>query len=91
VWRAGFKIVSFIHDQLVVESPADDQVKDRVEEIESLMKDGMAMVVPGMRVKVETVVSTSLSKQDLDRRYDPATKELVQEGVQPVGGEVGRP
>jgi DNA polymerase I-like protein with 3'-5' exonuclease and polymerase domains len=81
VWRAGYKVVSFVHDQLVVESPADGKVRDRVEEIEKLMKDGMAMVVPAMRVKVETVVTTSLSKQDLDPRYDPATKELVREGA----------
>jgi hypothetical protein len=42
----------------------------------------MALVVPGMLVKVETVVTTSLSKQDLDARYDATTKELVREHVQ---------
>src|SRR3954468_15545562 len=53
VWRGGYKIVAFIHDQLVVECPADDKVKDRVAHIEALMKEGMALVVPGMLVKVE--------------------------------------
>jgi DNA polymerase I-like protein with 3'-5' exonuclease and polymerase domains len=69
VWRAGYKLVDFIHDQLVVEAPADDRVHERVADIEGLMKEGMAQVVPGILVKVETVVTRSLSKKDLDRRY----------------------
>jgi len=73
VWRAGHKLVDFVHDQLVVESPADDRVPERVVEIEGLMKRGMLMVVPGMNVKVETVVTRSLNKADLDPRYVPAT------------------
>jgi hypothetical protein len=77
VWRAGHRIVSFVHDQLVVECAADARVKDRVAEIESLMKQGMALVAPGMLVKVETVVTRSLNKQELDPRYDPLTKELL--------------
>jgi hypothetical protein len=69
VWRKGYKLVDFVHDQLVVESPADNQVQDRVAEIEELMKKGMLEVVPGMAVKVETVVTRSLNKMDLDPRY----------------------
>jgi hypothetical protein len=80
VWRAGYKIVAFVHDQLVVESPADDKVKDRVADVERLMKEGMAQVVPGMLVKVETVLTASLNKTDLDPRYDPQTKELIRRG-----------
>ncbi|HKB38459.1 MAG TPA: DNA polymerase, partial [Gemmataceae bacterium] len=85
VWRAGYKLVSFVHDQLAVESPADDRVKDRVAHIESLMKQGMAMVVPDMLVKVETVVTSSLSKKDLDPRYDPKTKERLDGTVHRAG------
>jgi hypothetical protein len=85
VWRAGYRIVSFVHDQLVVESPADDKVKDRVADIERLMKQGMGMVVPGMLVKVETVVTTSLSKRDRDPRYDPTTHEWVGDAPAAVG------
>jgi DNA polymerase I-like protein with 3'-5' exonuclease and polymerase domains len=81
VWRAGYKIVAFVHDQLVVECPADDRVKDRVADVERLMKEGMAQVVPGMLVKVETLVTASLNKQDLDPRYDPKTKELIDGAV----------
>jgi hypothetical protein len=77
VWRAGYQLVDFVHDQLVVESPADDKVQDRVAEIERLMKQGMGLVVPGMLVKVETVVTRSLNKKEVDTRYDPKTHELV--------------
>jgi hypothetical protein len=65
VWRAGYRLVDFVHDQLVVESPADDRVAERVAHVERLMVEGMGTVVPGMRVKVETVVTRSLNKRDL--------------------------
>jgi hypothetical protein len=81
VWRAGHQIVDFVHDQLVVQCPADGKVKDRVADVERLMREGMAQVVPGMLVKVETVVTASLNKTDLDPRYDPQTKELIDGAV----------
>ena len=72
LWRAGYKLVSAIHDQVVVESSADDHVLERKAEIERLMIEGMLAVVPGMNVKVETVVSRSLNKAELDTRYREA-------------------
>jgi DNA polymerase I-like protein with 3'-5' exonuclease and polymerase domains len=77
VWRAGYHLVDFVHDQLVIESPADDHMAERIAHVEALMKQGMASVVPGMLVKVETVVSRSLNKQDLDPRYQ--TPQLPKE------------
>ena len=71
VWRAGYRLVDFVHDQLVVESPADDKVWERARHLEELMKRGMGVVVPGMLVNVETVVTRSLNKTDLDPRYYP--------------------
>ena len=69
IWRAGYKIVSFVHDQVVVESPADRMVHERMAEIEGMMKRGMETVVPGMRVAVESVITQSLSKKEVDPRY----------------------
>ncbi len=69
IWRAGYKIVSFVHDQIVVESAADGQVHQRMAEIEAMMKRGMETVVPGMRVAVESVITQSLSKKELDLSY----------------------
>ena len=69
LWRAGYKIVSAIHDQVDIETVADDHVLERKADIERLMIEGMLAVVPGMNVKVETVVSMSLNKAELDPRY----------------------
>jgi DNA polymerase I-like protein with 3'-5' exonuclease and polymerase domains len=65
VWRAGYRIVDFIHDQLVVEVPDDGHIGERVLHIEALWKQGMLTVVPDMNVKVKTVVTRSLHKGDL--------------------------
>jgi hypothetical protein len=72
VWRAGHRAVSFVHDQVVVEAPADGAVPGRVRAIEGMLREGMLEVVPGMRVGVESVVTRSLHKGDLDPRYRPA-------------------
>jgi DNA polymerase I-like protein with 3'-5' exonuclease and polymerase domains len=77
VWRAGHRLVDFVHDQQVEEAPADDRIPQRIAEIEELMKRGMLSVVPGMNVKVETVVTRSLNKADLDPRYAPETHPQV--------------
>jgi hypothetical protein len=69
LWRAGYKLVSAIHDQVVIECAADDRVLERKAEIERLMIEGMLAVVPGMNVRVETVVSLSLNKAEIDPRY----------------------
>jgi hypothetical protein len=90
VWRRGYKLVDFVHDQFVVESPADDRVPDRVAEIEALMKQGMLMVVPGMNVNVETVVTRSLNKKDLDPRYDPTTKAWIDAQPEPSAKALSR-
>ena len=82
VWRAGHKLVDFVHDQLAVESPADDRVGERAAEIEGLMRQGMLMVVPGMNIKVETVITRSLNKTDLDPRYRPGSAEEGERGPQ---------
>ena len=83
VWRAGHKLVDFVHDQVVVESPADDRVPDRVAEIEELMRRGMLRVVPGMNVRVETVITRSLNKADRDPRYYVIDEALAVKAGQP--------
>jgi len=65
VWRAGHQIVDFVHDQVVVESPGHGDRAARKEAIVRLMKEGMEEVVPGMRVAVECVVTSSLNKTEL--------------------------
>jgi hypothetical protein len=72
VWRAGFRLMSFVHDQVVVEVQAGDNLDEQVSQVESLMKAGMARVLPGMTVEVESVVTRSLDKSDLFSRHQPA-------------------
>ena len=45
------------------------RVLERKADIELRMIEGMLAVVPGMNVRVETVVSLSLNKAEVDPRY----------------------
>jgi hypothetical protein len=65
IWRAGFKVVAFIHDQVVVETANDEDVADRSAQIVEHMKQGFVEVTPSMRVGVEAVVTRSLDKSEL--------------------------
>jgi len=69
LWRAGYTLVAAVHDQNVIECPADNQVPTKKAAVERLMIEGMLEVIPGMQVRVETVVTRSLDKRDADPRY----------------------
>ncbi len=64
LWQAGFKIVNFIHDEIICEVPEDENLPARVAEIERLMIEGMQKVVPGANVRGEPEVRRSFSKAD---------------------------
>ena len=64
LWRAGYKIVNFIHDEIICEVPEDENLPARVAEIERLMVEGMQKVVPGANVRGEPEVRRSFSKAD---------------------------
>jgi hypothetical protein len=65
VWRAGYRLANFIHDQVVVTVKTDEHVQGHAARVEALMKEGMAEVLPGMLIKVETSITRSLNKNDL--------------------------
>ena len=65
LWRAGYKIVNFIHDEIICEVPEDENLPARVAEIERLMIEGMQKVVPGANVRGEPEVRRSFSKADI--------------------------
>ncbi len=65
LFRAGHRIVAFIHDQAVVECREADDLTARVAEIEELMIAGMQEVIPEMLIRVESTVSRSLDKRDV--------------------------
>lgn len=62
LWRAGYRIVNFIHDEVVIEVPADADLDRAVGEISDLMTAGMREVVPDVRVTVEAHAATAWSK-----------------------------
>jgi hypothetical protein len=64
LFRAGYRIVAFVHDEIVVEIARDSDYAAHCAEIARLMIEGMHEVIPGMLVKVEAVVSPSFSKAD---------------------------
>lgn len=63
LWRAGHRIVNFVHDGIVVEVPGDTDLDDHAREVRRLMIEAMAEVVPDVRIEVEYSASTSWSKQ----------------------------
>jgi DNA polymerase I-like protein with 3'-5' exonuclease and polymerase domains len=64
LFRAGYRLVAFIHDEIVVEIPVGADRDAYAAEIARLMIDGMHEVIPGMLVKVEAFVSPSFSKAE---------------------------
>ncbi len=57
LWRAGFRIVNFIHDEVLVEVPTKSNLAHQAEMIRHLMIKGMKAVVPDVRVDVEYAAS----------------------------------
>lgn len=64
LFRAGYRLVAFIHDEIVVEIPVGFDREAHTAEIARLMIEGMHEVIPGMLVKVEAFVSPSFSKSE---------------------------
>ena len=62
--RAGYQIANFIHDEVIIEVPEDENLPAKIADIERLMIAGMHEVVPGANVRVETEVRRSFSKAD---------------------------
>src|SRR5205823_4356105 len=53
LWRAGYRIVNFIHDEVLIEVPAGADLGHHAEEIRRLMLEGMQEVVPDVQIDVE--------------------------------------
>ena len=70
LWRAGYRIANFIHDEMLVEVPADSDLTHHAGHIERLMIEGMREVVPDIRIDVESVATTVWSKGAKDVHDD---------------------
>ncbi len=72
LWRAGFRLVNFLHDEVIVEVRQDSNLKAQAEEISRLMIEGMREVVPDVRIEVEYAAAS--------RWYKSAKAVYDQEG-----------
>lgn len=53
LWRAGYRIINFIHDEVLIEVPDGPDLVAHANEIRQLMIGGMREVVSDIRVEVE--------------------------------------
>jgi DNA polymerase I-like protein with 3'-5' exonuclease and polymerase domains len=53
LYLRGYRVVNFIHDEVIVELPIDDQLQTRVADISDLMIRGMKQVIHHVSIKTE--------------------------------------
>jgi hypothetical protein len=53
LWRGGYLVHNFVHDEVLIEVPADSNLLEHAERIRHHMIQGMRAVVPDVRVDVE--------------------------------------
>ncbi|MBN9121887.1 MAG: hypothetical protein J0I06_22560 [Planctomycetes bacterium] len=95
VWRAGYRVVNFIHDQLLVEVPDSPILAYDAERIRAEMIAGMKEVIPDVTVDVD-YAATSRWRKGAKAVFDAEGKLLVWEppakkiGSIPSGGAPSR-
>ena len=72
LWRAGYRIVNFIHDEVLIEVPASSNLALHAQVVRRLMINGMREVIPDVRINAEFVVT--------DRWYKKAGLALGKNG-----------
>ena len=53
LWRAGYRIANFIHDEVLIEVPETSNLQEHAEVIRQIMINAMHEVVPDVRIEVE--------------------------------------
>jgi len=76
LWRAGYRIVNFVHDQVLIEVPSDADLMRHALEIRRLMLDGMKAVVPDVKVDV-SFAATDRWYKDAVAVYDATGEQLL--------------
>ncbi len=62
LWRAGYRIANFIHDEIMIELPQNTNLALHAHIVRQLMIEAMREVVPDVEVDVQYVVSTRWAK-----------------------------
>lgn len=76
--RAGFRVVAFVHDEVLVEVPEAPDYRPVVERISEIMVAAMRCVCPDVEIKTESVVTSRWSKSARPL-YDADNRLLVDE------------
>lgn len=76
LWRAGYRIVNFVHDQVLIEVPTTSDLGEHAANIRRLMIEGMSAVVPDVRVDVSFAAIDRWYK-DAEAVYDSGSKKLI--------------
>jgi hypothetical protein len=66
LWRAGYRMVNFLHDEVIVEVPTGDDLRQHAETIRRLMIEGMREVVPDVRIDVDYAAAARWYKSAKD-------------------------
>ncbi len=67
LWRAGYRMVNFIHDEVLIEVPEASDLHAHADRIRGLMIAGMQQAIPSLPVRVEIAAS---------RRWDARAKPV---------------
>jgi DNA polymerase I-like protein with 3'-5' exonuclease and polymerase domains len=76
LWRAGYRLANFIHDQVLVEVPAGSDLKRHAEAVRDLMVEGMKSVVPDVKIGV-SYAATDRWYKDAEAVLDRKGKKLL--------------
>jgi DNA polymerase I-like protein with 3'-5' exonuclease and polymerase domains len=63
LYTKGYKMINFVHDEVIFELPEDDKLKPTIKEIEDIMVSSVANVIKGVKIKVEATVMRHWSKE----------------------------
>ena len=67
LYRRGYRLAAFIHDELVVCVPEGEDYAKHVETVSAVMRDTMSQVLGGLPIDVEPFVRRSLSSKPEDQ------------------------
>lgn len=62
LWRKGYRIVNFIHDEVLIEVAKDSDLDEHADRIRGLLISGMREVIPEVQIDVDLVATSAWSK-----------------------------
>lgn len=87
--KAGFNVAIFVHDEFVIEIPADSDLEAKAKSIEEIVIGGMKSVVPDVQIRAEWSVADRWYKKSKRVRDDAgkigiysAAKDILPTGME---------